>query len=373
MPAYGRQSPVSSPRPSQGRRAGVAAAPSGHTARKSHQPQPGPGLGGNTSPARRLRPRGAPRGALPGHAAVPVALVGRRALSRDVLGPAQMPVQRGLRVLPGVHRARWAGDAARPGGRAGAAPARRRPRTAPAAATPGRRRCSAGGGRSCSPRRPARGRRPADRRSSSRSIRPENAIRSVRAPTVRSTPAGSSAGSRPATYFSTMPRARSRAAADCASLANPSLIQPRSSKPAGGGHGPLRPAAAATIRPARCARWRRGCCAPRAAPCAGRAGPGSSSGTRRRQSSQVLSRVGVHAYRRRGIPSSPSCSSRGIRSVRVRRASGAGPAVTHESNCFWAADTVVSSPCPGSTRVGPGRVSRCSPMALSCAGKSGYS
>jgi len=64
---------------------------------------------------------------------------------------------------------------------------------------------------------------------SSRSIRPDTAITSVRVATVRSTPVGSSAGSSPATYASTIPRAQSLYLADCASLAYPSVIQPWSS------------------------------------------------------------------------------------------------------------------------------------------------
>ena len=69
----------------------------------------------------------------------------------------------------------------------------------------------------------------ADGRASSRSIRPDTAIRSVRVATVRSTPTGSSAGSSPATYPSTICRAQSRYRADCAPLAYPSVIQPWSS------------------------------------------------------------------------------------------------------------------------------------------------
>jgi hypothetical protein len=53
----------------------------------------------------------------------------------------------------------------------------------------------------------------------------------VRVATVRSTPTGSSAGSSPATYDSTISRAHSRYLADWASLAYPSLIQPESSSP----------------------------------------------------------------------------------------------------------------------------------------------
>src|ERR1019366_4993792 len=45
-PAY---SSSAEPSPSQGRRASAAARPSGQLPRKSHQPQPGPGLGGKPS------------------------------------------------------------------------------------------------------------------------------------------------------------------------------------------------------------------------------------------------------------------------------------------------------------------------------------
>ena len=50
-----------------------------------------------------------------------------------------------------------------------------------------------------------------------------------------------------------------------------------------------------------------------------------------------------------------------------------GPAETQESNFFSAAAIVVSGPWPGSTRVSEGRVSRCSPIAVSCPAKSGNS
>ena len=48
--------------------------------------------------------------------------------------------------------------------------------------------------------------------------------------TVRSTPSGSSSGSSPATYRSTMAMARSRWRTDWVSSAKPSLIQPRSTR-----------------------------------------------------------------------------------------------------------------------------------------------
>ena len=50
-----------------------------------------------------------------------------------------------------------------------------------------------------------------------------------------------------------------------------------------------------------------------------------------------------------------------------------GPAETQESNFFSATAIVVSGPWPGSTRVSEGRVSRCSPIAVSCPAKSGNS
>jgi hypothetical protein len=61
---------------------------------------------------------------------------------------------------------------------------------------------------------------------------------SVRVATVLSTPTGSSAGSSPVTYPSTIAVARSRYHADCAWSAKPSSIQPR----------PTSAPAAATVR-----------------------------------------------------------------------------------------------------------------------------
>lgn len=63
-----------------------------------------------------------------------------------------------------------------------------------------------------------------------RSTRPETAITDVRVATVRSTPTGSSDGSRVPVYDITMSRARSRHSVDCSWSRKPSVSQPRVSR-----------------------------------------------------------------------------------------------------------------------------------------------
>ena len=116
-------------------------------------------------------------------------------------------------------------------------------------------------------------------RASSRSIRPDTAILSVLVATVRSTPTGSSAGSSPLTYSSTRDLAQFRVAGRLRvareALVDPALRHesarrlhraPRQGQPPPARQGVVHGRA-------------QGCCAPTAAPLAGLAGPGSSSGT----------------------------------------------------------------------------------------------
>ena len=181
-------------------------------------------------------------------------------------------------------------------------------------------------------------------------------------------------------YRSTMPRAQSQALRRLGvGPRSPRSIQPPSSRPPAAATVALRRAAAATIRPARCARWRRGCCAPTAGPWAAAGGPGRSSGTGAGSPASWLSRVGVHGYSRRGMPveaellhsARPRPVLRRPAGSAARRVAGLGPADTHESNRLLRGGDGELLAVPGSTRVSPASVSSSCPIALSWRGEVG--
>ena len=223
----------------------------------------------------------------------------------------QLPGQRLLVVLPGEYAGRSADDAVRPAGRAVASPARPRQRV--------QRERQRGPGVIDGQHVPAglvvhhdevasvpaaRAGHPAGRSG------PDTAIRSVLVATVRSTPTGSLAGSRPVDVgLHHAAGTRAGSAADCASSAKPSVSQPCSSRSPAARHGPLPagqppPAGQRVVHAGAEAVVR-----PRRRPCAAAGGPGRSSGTGAGSPARCSAGSACTRSSRRGMPSKPSCST----------------------------------------------------------------
>jgi len=225
------------------------------------------------SRARRERlvhlPRGQP-GAEP--------LVGVAALGRDPLGPPHVPVQGRRGVLPGVHLAGGQMVQFHPVARRVEDPRRGQRVQRERQRGSWHRRQTAAAGRSCNPPRqagpphPGRAARPAGRSGRSARCARYGCRRSAPRPAARLRGPGWPRSARPchAPCRAAPPTAQGRCTPPRSSPSPAVRTRPPRCAPAG---------AAATSRPAHCARSRRSCCAPTAGPWPGQACPGRPYGT----------------------------------------------------------------------------------------------